>query len=568
VVTTSREHGILPPISRHEWRWLALLAFVLIALAQGPPTVERTWGPADRVHVGTYWYHTDFSAYLAAMHEGARTSSWLIRNPVSAEEHQPALMFPMYVAIGKLASAVGLPVLMLYAVVENATRILLSAALYVFVAVFVGGVADRRRAYCLAVFASGLSLFLVPLLGDLGVPTARGHPSVQVVTFGLFLAAPHLGLGLAASLMAMVLAPPASRGSRWALAWLAADVVILSLVHPFNLPTVVVTVGVYALVRSWRARRIDGWSVAACVVSGMAGAPLLIYNFLTFTFDPFWSKTHGEANVIPSPRPWELPLDYGLILLLALLALVQLWQGRVSGDDLADAQNGPGRARDLSLLLAWLGTGFVFMYLPVAYQHRFAFGLQPAMCVLAALGWPNAHAAIRGSASRLAPRTAPLIATLVLAVPTFSLPTVVYGGLLVSAVSNQPIRLYTVDRDTYDLGEWITANSGPEDVLLGSVNTGEVLSGMVPGRVVVGRKAGTIAYPEKEAAMRAMYRGELAERAIRNLLRENRVSFLIVGPEERLIGTSDPGAQLGLSVAKRVGTAITYRVTPADRGEG
>src|SRR5204863_5016152 len=138
------------------------------------------------------------------------------------------------------------------------------------------------------------------------------------------LGAPHLGLGLSATLMGLVLFLAASRGSRAALAWLAADVLVLSLVHPFNLPTVVSTFGAYAGVRCWRERRLAIWPVLACIVGGIAGAPLLLYNFITFTFDPFWSKTHGEANVIPSPRPWELPIDYGVVFLLAAVAVWQI----------------------------------------------------------------------------------------------------------------------------------------------------------------------------------------------------------------------------------------------------
>jgi hypothetical protein len=78
--------------------------------------------------------------------------------------------------------------------------------------------------------------------------------------------------------------------------------------------------------------------------------------------------------------------------------------------------------------------------------------------------------------------------------------------------------------------------------------------------VVLGRKAGTIRYPEKLAAVEAMYRGQLATEALRGFLRENRVSYLLVGPQERRIGDSDPGAQLGLPVAMRIGQAVAYTV--------
>jgi hypothetical protein len=133
----------------------------------------------------------------------------------------------------------------------------------------------------------------------------------------------------------------------------------------------------------------------------------------------------------------------------------------------------------------------------------------------------------------------------------------------VSAATNAPISLYTIDRDTYTVGEWIAAHAGPDDVTLGSVNTGEVLSGFLPGRVVIARKAGTISFPEKLEKVEAIYQGQLGVEETLKFLRANRVSYVVVGPEERKLGSNDPGVQLGLPVAERVGSAVAYRL-PAD----
>ena len=43
------------------------LTVLVVLLTLVPPTAARLLGPADRVHVGTYWYHEDFPVYLAAM---------------------------------------------------------------------------------------------------------------------------------------------------------------------------------------------------------------------------------------------------------------------------------------------------------------------------------------------------------------------------------------------------------------------------------------------------------------------------------------------------------------------
>src|SRR5581483_9671682 len=157
--------------------------------------------------------------------------------------------------------------------------------------------------------------------------------------------------------------------------------------------------------------------------------------------------------------------------------------------------------------------------------------------------------------------TARAAANSLLVIPAFSLPFTVYVALLISCVTNAPITLYTVDRDTYSVGEWIADHSGPDDVTVASVGTGEVLSGFLPGRVVIARPAGTIDYPEKKEMVDAMYRGQMSNAQLLDFLHENRVSFILVGPRERAIGPADPGAQLGLPVADRVGNAVAYRLS-------
>src|SRR3954454_5395886 len=111
--------GTFPALSPAEWRWLAIATALLLLATQIPPTVQRLAGPSDRVHVGNYWYHTDFSAYRAAMLEGATTPSWLIHNPATAEEHHPALMFPLYVTLGKLAATTGLSTMTIFGAAET-----------------------------------------------------------------------------------------------------------------------------------------------------------------------------------------------------------------------------------------------------------------------------------------------------------------------------------------------------------------------------------------------------------------------------------------------------------------
>ena len=61
--------------------------------------------------------------------------------------------------------------------------------------------------------------------------------------------------------------------------------------------------------------------IVGTVVSGAVAAPVMIYDYYVFTFNPAlhaWSV----QNLTPSPPPWDYVLGYGLILALVLLAML------------------------------------------------------------------------------------------------------------------------------------------------------------------------------------------------------------------------------------------------------
>ncbi len=548
-------------IAGTEWRWLAAMTLLIVAITLIPPTLGRLYGPQDRVHLGTYWYNQDFTQYQATMREAATSPSWLVHDHSSAEPHDPVFMFPLYAAIGKLAAATSIDALAVYAVVEMAGRLVLPMALYVFAASMIGSVAGRRLAFVLAAFSSGLGFWVA--LGQTFAGVANASPDgrqgasayvVEVVTFGAFFTAPHLALGLAAILLAVVLFGWASRGSIYGLVGLALDIGAIGLLNPFNLPLLLLAFGLYAAWQSWTERGLARWSIAACMVAGAAAAPMVLYNFLIFTFAPFWSVAYGSDNRLASPGPWNLPIDFGVVFLLAPF------------DILAIRRSLSGEQR---LLLIWLILSMVCMYLPVAYQRRFAFGLQPALAIFAALAWPVFR---QGFFERVRRGASPALASWVTkrvgryGLPALAFPTTAMGLLIIglSAATNAPLDYYMVDRDTYALGEWIAARSGPEDVVAGSLNTGNVLSGIIPGRVVARweRNHATLHGERKSATIEAMYQGALTPEQTSEFLTENRTTYLIVGPEERKLGAYDPGPDLGLPVATRIGAATAYHVVP------
>jgi hypothetical protein len=537
-------------------RWAIALTLLVLALTLIPPTAARLFGPADRVHVGTYWYHEDFTVYLAAMREAATTPSWLIHDHFAIEPHGPIMMFPLYVLIGKASAVLGLPLLAVYAAVELTSRVALALTIYAFVATLVANRARQRLGFVLAVFGAGLGFWTAvvhALSAAPGEASARlVNLFVEAMTFGVFLSAPHISLGLASILGGLLAFAAASRGSKTGLAALAISVLVLGLVHPFSAPVLLGTVGIYVVVRTVVERRVPWLAVRAAALAGVIGVPFVLYNYIAFTFTPVWSEAFGVQNRLPSPRPWELLLDYGVVLALAPLGILAV-RGRTTIEQ--------------RVVLTFLAVIAVCIYLPVPYQRRFAFGAQPALAAFAALGWPLA---VSGLARLLAALQKSDTLNLALArrvllyglVPLgFTTAVTAYFVVLTSAISNEPLPMYVVDRDTYAVGQWIADHSGPDDVTLGSSETGSVFGSLVPGKVYAGHSGVTIHAAEKKEQIAALYGGQLDRGEVRDFLATNRVDFVVFGSEERKLGSWDPGVELELAVADREGSAVVYRTT-------
>src|SRR5579859_7874046 len=140
---------------------------------------------------------------------------------------------------------------------------------------------------------------------------------------------------------------------------------VIALLHPFHAPVLLGAI-LLAGLAFWRSGR-GLTNLVAAIVAGAAALPALVPTVLTFSLQPFWVTTYSSQNLLPSPAPHELLVDLGATLLLALAGAFML----------------RGKVAPFGVLL-WLLLALIAMYLPVPYQRRFSFGIQPLLAVLGA----------------------------------------------------------------------------------------------------------------------------------------------------------------------------------------
>lgn len=499
-------------------RWLLGVLVLTLVIAELPHLLAACCAPSGATGFGTAWFVNDFAQYESAMRQGAEQAGWLVHDPFTAEPHPDTFMFPLYVAMGKLAATLHLPAIWLEQLAEVVSRALLVLALWRFCRAFARGRIAARWAFGLTLFASGFEVFSAMLGGY------TGNWSYEMNGFGLLFAAPHVPLAMAATLeLARDLLRPHPGIRLPRLIKVGALSAAIALVHPFHAPALLGAIGLAALA-FWPSERGAAHLVGA-VIAGAAAVPVLAPTVATFSFQPFWQATYSSQNVLPSPAPHELIVDLGVPLLLALAGVV-LFRGRVAPFG----------------LLLWLLLALIAMYLPVPYQRRLSFGLQPAVAVLAAntlVGLPGLIGERRAHVVRLATVAAAGLGT-----------AVVLLSVIASTFNNTPLPVYRSTRDLDTAAAWLNETATSREVILADWQTANYLAARTPARVFGGHPVATLHPDQKQFQIATVF----AHPSSLLVARELNVQWLVYGPAEATL--TGPNA----TPAFQVGAVRVYRV--------
>lgn len=115
-----------------------------------------------------------------------------------------------------------------------------------------------------------------------------------------------------------------------------------------------------------------------------------------------------------------------------------------------------------------------------------------------------------------------------------------------------------------DAAAWLASATGPDDVVLADLPTGNLIGGVIPGRVFVGHSVATLRSAEKERAARRFF-GEADDEERRRFLASNRIRYVVYGPYERALAMALPLESSGLGPVYRNAEVVIYRIDLAER---
>ncbi len=548
-------------VSWGEWRWVALVALVVLALTSVPYVAGWAASTPDRVFGGFVLAVEDGNSYLAKMGQGAR-GAWLFHDVYTPEAHDGGLFFLFYLLLGKLARLSGLSLIVTYHLARLIFGLVLLLVTYRFIAAFTSLRRVRRLAFLLVALSGGLGWLLV----GLGAGNWLGSPPLDIYlpegyTFLTLFGFPHLAAARALLLSGLLFLLRACESGRVrpalaaGAAWLA-----MGLIVPFYVVIAGVVVVGYLVARlappdlSPPSPPVSGeekeersaWLLAG--LAGLVAAPVVVYSLVAFSSNPVF-RAWSQQNLILSPHPLHYVLGYLLPGLLAVPGLRVAWR---------KGRRGHGR-----LLVAWVVIAPLLVYVPFNLQRRLIEGFQVPLSLLAALGFyfglmpalrrrrmRDEEPAAKAHPSPFAAGVVAPPAILLLAVATPLL--LVFSGTRAALARSEPIFHTASEVAALD---WLDANAPQGALVLSAYETGNYLPARAGVRAFLGLGPETVDLPAKRALVAQFYTTGAPD-----IIWMYGVNYIIAGPHERALGAFDLDAAPFLERVYSNSDYVIYRV--------
>ncbi|MBN1311949.1 MAG: hypothetical protein JXB30_11060 [Anaerolineae bacterium] len=535
----------MPKVSTAEWRWVAVMAFVVLLLFSLPYIVGRLASTPQMRFSGFLFALEDMYSYIAKMRYGAR-DGWLLQLVYTSEPHQSGFAYVHYLALGKLAAwltgqgarVTAGTLIVTYHVARVICGALLLAVLYLFVAGFLPEVPQRRLAWVVASVGGGLGWVAMVLSATSAPPVELYIPEgfSTLLLFGL----PHLSLArslLLAGWLALWRAID-TVGRRWAIlagmAWLGMGIIV-----PFYVALLGVLIAVWLAALAVVRRRIPWPEFRLAALAGILPLVFLLYSTWLFTNNPIFAVWAGQNNLPSPPLSGYLPA-YGVLIVMGIPGAVLLWR--------------QGLSHRSVLLIIWPLVSAVLVYLPINVQRRLLEGVIVPLSILSVRGlWAWIRQARRPA------RWAAVTGMLILLLPS----TVFLIGGAAQMASN-PFWPMFHPADELSALDWLYDQAPDDSIVLSTRVSGSILPAYAGVRVYLGHGPETVNAADKERQVEAFFSDGMTDEERQHLLIEGCVSYIWVGPPEQALccngaGCFDP-AGLDLQEAYQQGDYTIYEV--------
>lgn len=457
---------------------------------------------------GTYADTADYAVHISMMQAGY-LGDWFYQMRFTTEEHTPAFIRLFYIFLGHISRLVHLDVETIF---QIARWIFGFTALWSLKLLFEKIFSNNTFAYFaffLAVFSNSIGWLQIIL----GVPLEPISPidlwlidSYFLFSISLF---PAFSFTLTLMVLALYLFLDYLQKDQWknivAISLLAF---VSQLFNPIAFAVIDAAMAGSVGFTWWRNKKIEIKHIHALIIIAIIQTPLLIYNLLILSRDPIWSQfTFQNETLSPPPNFY-------------FWGFFPFWIFAIIGAGKAIQE----RNQNMGAMLIWTISAFLLAYSPVLIQRRFLLGITIPLGALTIYGLKTLFEETFAKFDFIKKRINLFIVTYIAFASISSLFLILNSSLY---VLSRPANLfYTIDLK--DASEWLEENASPNEIVLASLETSQVLAQNTPLKMYFGHEMETLYYDDKESVVKEFYEGKLGD----NWLTQTTIQWIIYGPYE------------------------------------
>jgi hypothetical protein len=510
-------------LSYKEVLLFALISTLILIWSSIPNWVGYASQNEKWVFAGTYFDAPDYAVHIAMLRTGME-GAWGYNLRFTTEPHSTAYIRMFYIILGEINRPLGIDPAIVF---QIARWIFGYTALFSIYLLIKRAFDDPRwqwLAFLLAVFGAGLGWLQIAFNIVPGIIAPVDIWLIDAyVLFSLSLF-PHFAFTLTLMCLALVFFLDFLNAGNWLrIPAIVLAATLVQFVNPIAFIVIDVSMATAAFLQWSKQHKINANEFIALTFIALAQIPLLIYNFLLLSQDPVWSQFTAQ-NLTLSPPPIYYIWGFGFFWPLAIVGTIRAV-----------------RERNTILLasLAWIIVAFALAYAPFGIQRRFLLGITIPLSLLAITGLSDILQVISHKNTWVMQRVSGLALTIVLLTSVTTL-TIMPGFSLY--LQSHPAKYFYPRQLTIALN-WISANTQPDDFVLGAEHTGEFVAQVTGRRVFLGHEMETLNYHVKTEKVNQFYEGQLPA----DWITQFPVKWVIYGPYEREIAPGfEPGPNLEL----------------------
>lgn len=477
--------------------WLFVISFGVIVVTTIPYMIGFGLESNNYLFSGFIIGVEDGNSYLAKMLIGS-SGKWLFTTPYTAYPQKGFFAFFPYILLGKLASnpEMRLQQIQIFHLFRMLGIFFLVYETFKFSREFLG---DEKKSYLatfVLIFGGGFGWFgiLFPEMINHRMPLEFYSPE----TFG-FLAAfslPHLLFGRALlykSFRSVIMNHENPESKRKTLINGGIWLLLSGVFQPLNLVIGWIVAGAYWIYKFFSKKKKIS-ELLPMIIWYIPSLPLLLYNFLSFRFDPVLSSWQSQ-NVIPSPPIIDYLIAYGLGLIAIGVGYQKKWFNRI---------------KHAEFLFIWILVLPLLIYSPLNIQRRLSEGVWLCFSIFIVYLLLEMNSKV-------------LRSILILFV---SLPSLLFIFGSINSVLNvsRPIFIPTT---LVDVTETIRAHAEINDVVLAPFYESNVLPSFIPVKVLTGHGPESMNNAVIQKKIEKFYQGELESYEVKELIEKFNVRFIV-----------------------------------------